>query len=90
MDGYLYVYFDHSNINTNISVFFFPGINSMTKGSFVKRYDAKNNSYQYVQAFGTKTKNNQDTDQDISKSGVIPFQTYKNGKNQINLMSKFR
>ena len=65
----------------SISVPFFPGIDSMTKGSFVKRYDAKNNSYQYVQAFGTKTKNNQDTDQDIAKTGVIPFQTYTNGKN---------
>ena len=90
MDGYVYVYCNHSNINTNISVSLFPGIDSMTKGSFVKRYDAKNNSYQYVKAVGTRTKNNQATDQDITKEGVIPFQTYSNGKNKIISMSRFR
>ena len=56
------------------------GMNMLKKSSFVKTYDAKNNSYQYVKVVGEASKNNRDTDQDLSKEGVIPFTIYRNGK----------
>ena len=66
------------------------GMDELKKCSFAKTYDAKNNSYQYVKVVGEASKNNRDTDQDLSKEGVIPFTIYKNGKILLDFSMKSR
>ena len=62
------------------------GIDIMTKDHFEKRFESKTNLYAWKQRRGEKTKNNQTTNQCLSKGGVIPFQTYPNGKNFANFL----
>ena len=61
------------------------GFDTMTKDHYEKRYDSKSKLYAWKQRKGEKTKNHQTTNQDLSKGGVIPFKTYPNGKNFIDL-----
>ena len=62
------------------------GFDIMTKDHFEKRFESKTNLYAWKQRRGEKTKNNQTTNQSLSKGGVISFKTYPNGKNFANLL----